>query len=180
MNTHANAAVAVYTYVISVDIFTWFLHAGVDLGTVDGTVERVANGSFLFPVGVAVVADDALFVLFVPAGSRSPVVESDHERLEMVVVVGEERNLESTGVGTEEVSTLAAGFRAHGGVVDEFHAVVVHVDSVVRQLVRVLEVDAKQLRIIDCELSNANKTSHMNYTITNINHLGKKLRFIYY
>ena len=141
------------------------------MGVVDGAVERVAKGSFHGRAGVAVVADDALFV---PAGSRSPVVESDHQRLEMVVVVGEERNLEATDVGTEEVSTLAAGFRAHGGVVDEFHAVVVHVYAIVRQSVLFLEVDAKQLTFFDCELSNKNKTSHENCTIINIKHMGQQ------
>ena len=90
----------------------------------------------------------------------------------MVVVVREKRNLEAT-VATEEVSTLAARYRAHGVVFDQFHAVVVHVDAVVRQLVLVVEIDAKQLWKFDCELSNANKPSHMNYTIININHMGK-------
>ena len=119
------------------------------MGALDGAEEQVASGSCHSRPGVAVVADGALFV---PAWSRSPVVESDYQSLEMVVIVWEERDLEAT-VDTEEVSTLAAGYRAQGALVDEFHAVIVHVDAVVRQLVLVLEVDAKQLRKFDCELS---------------------------
>jgi len=146
------------TYVHRVYICSGVLHADVDLGAVDGAEERVASGSCHGRPGVAVVAEDALFVA---ATSRSPVVESDHQPVVMVVVVGEKRNLEAT-VGTEEVATLAAGYRAQGVVLYQSHAVIVHVDAVVRQLVLVIEVDAKQLRKFDCELSNTDKTSHVN------------------
>ena len=112
----------------------------------DEAEKQVASSSFHGPVAVSVVADDALFV---PAGSRSPVVVRDHQRLEMVVVVGEIRNLESTVV-TEEVSPLAARYRVQVVAFDQCNGIVVHIDAFLSQLVLVNGVDTKQLRALHC------------------------------
>ena len=92
---------------------------------------------------VAVVADECVALL--TAAALVLEEERNTQRGHTVVVVGEEWNLEAAAV--EETTAVALGT---GPIGDYFDAVVEHVDAVVRQLVFVLEVDAKQLTLKLC------------------------------
>ena len=109
--------------------------------TLERAIQRACIGVRFHGVFAAVVGDQPLDV---SAGADALVVERDLQPLKTVVVVSEERHLETTVVEESAVVALWTQCR----VCDDLDAVVEHVDTVRRENVRVLEVDARYLGVL--------------------------------